>query len=412
MATTTRTRRRLAGEDFATAPLPRAPWVEELTTDVARELQLDDFAELAAEPAAQGAVIDVAVIGCGVAGLSAALAAARHGARVLALEAAERIGCGATGRNAGILSAGINMGLAEVDPGDPNAAMWPATTEVLLELVAEAQEAGALLSASLTGSLSLAERTTAARQLEREARVRVANGLRAEVWAPAHVAEATSGRLNTSRLVAALWLPDEGRINSLTLLAHLAHQARAAGVALAGSARVQSWETGRGRAGDVWRFQLAAGGTISARALVLALGPTHEPTARISAAAFTLDLPETFPLFWDSSPYTYCDFRPAKGRLVSSGGRYGRPGAVLRDPIYYRRLTEAARHWLPELACAQPTHAWSVDLAVAHDMVPHLRDLGAPLPGVAIEGLGALGILPGIVLGRRAGDELARRSSR
>ncbi len=95
--------------------------------------------------------------------------------------------------------------------------MWPATTRELLALVDEASKPGAILSASLTGALSLAESPTAARGLAREARARVALGLRAEIWTPAQVAEATDGRLNVKGVEAALWLPDEGRIQPLTL---------------------------------------------------------------------------------------------------------------------------------------------------------------------------------------------------
>ena len=112
--------------------------------------------------------------------------------------------------------------------------MWPATTRELLTLVDEASKPDAVLSASLTGALSLAESPTAARGLAREARARVALGLRAEMWAPSQVAETTYGRLNVKGVAAALWLPDEGRIQPLTLLAHLARRARSAGVHCSG----------------------------------------------------------------------------------------------------------------------------------------------------------------------------------
>jgi hypothetical protein len=39
-------------------------------------------------------------------------------------------------------------------------------------------------------------------------------------------------------------------------------------------------------------------------------------------------------------------------------------------------------------------------------MIPKLRVLGNVAPGVAIERLGALGVLPGIVLGRKAGGSI------
>jgi glycine/D-amino acid oxidase-like deaminating enzyme len=142
---------------------------------------------------------------------------------------------------------------------------------------------------------------------------------------------------------------------------------------------------------------------------VEATGPTTAPNARIYAMAFPAALPDDFPLFWDAAPYTYCDFRPGNGRLGISGGRYGRAGARERDAQYHARLAAAARRWLPELAAVTPSHAWAVDLAVEPDMAPQARDLASRAPGMAVEGLGALGVLPGMLLGRRAGAEIARR---
>src|SRR5215831_15483649 len=158
------------------SPVAHAPWAEEMSAEARAELDLPGVEAL---PASE---VDVAVIGAGVAGLSAALAAAQASASVVVLEAGQTIGQGATGRNAGILSAGINMGLADAPPGEDGAEMWPATTRELLALVDEASKPNAILSASLTGALSLAESPTAARGLAREARARVALGLRAETW--------------------------------------------------------------------------------------------------------------------------------------------------------------------------------------------------------------------------------------
>ncbi len=389
----------------ASAPTRNAaPWLDGLSERVLRQLQLDTVESLTAREA------DVVVIGAGVAGLNAALAAREAGADVLVLEAAPTIGHGATGRNAGILSAGVNMPLADLPKESPLRAMWPATTRLLLEIVAEASKPDALIAASRTGSLSLAERPSAARHLAREAKARTEAGLRAEMWTPAQVADATAGRLNTQSLVGALWLPDEGRLHPLTLLAHHARAARAAGIRLIGGARVEAREEVTGRGGTHgWRLRLADGTTITARGLVLATGPTATPTARIYALAFPAALPDDFPLFWDSAPYTYCDFRPGDGRLGVSGGRYGRAGLSRRDAHYHQQLADAARHWLPELADVPPSHAWAVDLAVSADMVPHLIEIGERAPGQSIEGLGALGVLPGSVLGREAGEAVARR---
>jgi glycine/D-amino acid oxidase-like deaminating enzyme len=369
-----------------------------------RELMLDAVEMLSTE------VADVAVIGGGVTGLSAASTASAAGARVVVLEAANRLGAGATGRNAGILSAGINMGLTDMPPDAPEAELWTATTQALLALVAEADAPGSLLVASLTGALSLAERPSAARRLRREARARQAAGLRAEIWLPAQVAEATGERLDARSVVNALWLPDEGRIDPLSLLAQRARQARQHGALLMGRARVEGYEAVRTRGGaHHWRIRLTGGRTLMARGLILAVGPTVAPTARIYALAFPIDLPDTFPLFWDAAPYIYSDHRPGSGRLVVSGGRYGRAGSTGRDAHYHAQLAGATRRWLPELVDQAPSHAWAVDLDVSADLMPRMRDLVAAAPGVAIEGLGALGVLPGTVLGRRAGESIARR---
>ena len=380
------------------------PWWQDLTPEVRAELVLLDIKNVPAQ------TIDVVVIGGGVAGLSAALSASRAGARVLLLEREEALGYGATGQNAGILSAGINMHLTDLEPEGPEAAFWPTTTQLLLSLVEEAAQPGALLKAQVTGALSLAESRHAAQKLAREARARVAAGLRAEMWTAAQVAEVTAGRLETRTVVEALWLPDEGRLQPLTLLAHLARQARVAGVVLAGQALVGAYRVIRGCATNHhWQLVLANGSVIGTRGLIRAVGPTVAANARIYALAFAANLPETFPLFWDAAPFTYADFRPGNGRLTVSGGRYGKAGVIRHDASYHKRLADAARHWLPELAEQKPLYSWAVDLAVTADMVPTLRDISDAAPGYAIEGLGALGVLPGMALGQRAGKEILAR---
>jgi hypothetical protein len=181
-------------------------------------------------------------------------------------------------------------------------------------------------------------------------------------------------------------------------------------VRFAGQANVASYEEVVGAVhGSHWRIVLTDGTIIKAKGLISAVGPTATPTARIFALAFAADLPDNFPLFWDASPYTYADFRPGNGRLTVSGGRYGRAGTTRRDAHYYKRLAEAARRWLPELADQEPLFQWAVDLDVAAGMIPKLRTLGEIAPGVAIEGLGALGVLPGIVLGRKAGVSIVQQ---
>ncbi len=379
------------------------PWWNGLNPAAYAELVLPDIDALSSQR------VDIVVVGAGVTGLSAALSARKAGASVLLLEREDVLGYGATGRNAGILSAGVNMGIADLPAASPGVAFWSETTQVLLSLIQEAAKPESILLAHLTGAISLAESQYAARKLAREARVRLATGLHAELWSPAQVAEATESRLNAQSLVKALWLPDEGRIHPLTLLAHLARQARTLGIHLAGQAHVVAYKEVTTRHSHSWELTLANGQHIATSGLIKAVGPTVQPNARIYALSFDIELPDTFPLFWDASPYTYADFRPGNGRLAVSGGRYGRAGITRNDAAYYNRLADAAHRWLPELAGQEPMFKWAVDLNVTANMIPEIHKLGDVAPGVAIEGLGALGVLPGIVLGRRAGELIARK---
>ena len=376
------------------------PWWSGLAPTAIAQLGIPPLATLPLH------AVDVVVIGGGVAGLSAALSARAAGAQVLVLEREPILGYGATGRNAGILSAGINMGFADLSADSPGAAFWPETTRILLSLVEEGKEPDSILYARLTGAISLAESSRAARHLAREARARVAAGLQAEEWTPSQVAARTQNRLNVSSVVNALWLPDEGRIHPLTLLAHLARKARNVGILIAGQAYATAYKATVEHGRAIWHISLANGMHLTTRGLIVAVGPTAKPNARLFALAFAADLPETFPLFWDASPYTYADFRPGNGRLNVSGGRYGRAGAWRHDANYYQRLANAARRWLPELANQEPLYTWAVDIDVSSDMIPELRPIADNAPGVSIEGLGALGVLPGMALGNRAGQSI------
>src|SRR3984893_14320613 len=117
------------------------PWWQDIDPAIYAELQLASLQETALSP------VDVVVIGGGVAGLSAALAIKERDAtlRVLVLEQTEMLGYGATGRNAGIFTPGINMAMSEIDPGSPALDFYPATTALFHELIEEGQRDGTIL---------------------------------------------------------------------------------------------------------------------------------------------------------------------------------------------------------------------------------------------------------------------------
>ncbi len=389
---------------------PPVPWWQDLDPIVYAALQLPLLSEAMLSP------VDVVIIGGGVAGLSVALAIKERDAsmRVMVLEQAEMLGYGATGQNAGIFTPGINMAMSEIDPGSPALDFYPATTALFHELLEEGRKEDTLLSVRKTGAINMATSGRAAQKLERETRLRAQAGLRAALWTPAQVDEATRGRLDTKPVVSAMWLPDEGRIQPLTLLAYLARRAREAyQIQIVGKARVITYEARKnsGRTSR-WHITLADGFTLQAGALVSCVGPTVEANARIYALAFKADFPEDFPLFWDASPYTYADYRPGNGRLGVSGGRYGKAGVTKNDSAFYRRLADATRRWLPELRGTNPTHRWAVDLYVAAELIPAMHTLEGDAPGISIEGLGAHGVLPSMVLARQSADYLVGQLAR
>ncbi len=351
-----------AQKQFKSLPIQQLiPWWDALDASILANLKLPPVGEESLQ------FVDVAIIGGGVAGLSAALSVKKRAAsaKVVVLEKEEMLGYGATGRNAGILTPGINMGMAELPPGSQAASFYPETTSIFHTLIEEATTPGTILSTTQTGAFNLAVSMNAARKLEREAHTRVSAGLCAEIWTPSQVAEATYGRLNVQSVVRALWLPDEGRIQPLSLLAYLAKQARnGRAVRIVGKAKIIRY---------------------------------HVIDEKVKRHCWELTLAD------------YADYRPGNGRLGVSGGRYGKAGVTKKDATYYRHLADATRYWLPELASKEPIFTWAVDLTVTADMIPELRVVSDKAPGVAIEGLGAHGVLPGMVLAQQADEYIVSR---
>ena len=379
---------------------------------------------------------DVIVVGAGVAGLSATLEAAKLGLSALCLEAEDLIGLGATGRNAGILCAGINMPIAQAPQDNDAGRLWRQTAITLKEMQAISAQPDALIKVTQRGGLGLATSKTAVHRLKQEAKARTEAGLNAHMLSPKEVKKMSGGRLNLKDVQAAICYPDEGSIHPLTLLAQLAQDARSAGANFLGGTRVSKVQeinrsisasqfigksTGRntgkssGKSSATkqswhWQLTLEDGKILTTPFLIKAVGPTAAPSARIYALSFKIDLPSDFPLFWDAAPYVYYDFRAGDGRLTASGGRYAKVGGGA-DDRYHSNMAAAAKRWMPALAKLQPSHKWAVDIEVAHDLVPHLTPLGNHGRGFAIDGLGALGVLPGIVLGRQAAQRLAKQTT-
>ncbi len=370
----------------------QAPWRDTCADVVLSHLQLPSIAKMPDKLS-----YDIVIIGGGIAGLSAAQEASRLGHSVVVLEAQSGLAMGASGRNAGILCAGINMPITYTPKGSAAERLWQQTHEELLAVLAEASQSSTLLDVRRIGAMCLATSKTAAKRLARETKARLAAGMSAEVIGADDVDQLASGFLDVKDVHAAMLLPDEGAVHPLTLLATVANGARRHGAQIYGDARVEKVEKSAGG----YCLQTANGKTINCRSVISAVGPIENATGRIFALAFDVEIPENCPVWWDANPYIYYDYRPGNGCLTVSGGRYGAPGTDALDATYHKNMAAATRRWVPSLKKI-PKYCWAVDLHVAADLLPEITAQGENW--LCIQGLGALGVLPGMVLGKQAAN--------
>jgi len=130
------------------------------------------------------AQVDVAIVGGGFTGLSAALALARRGARVAVLEAGDRVAAEASGRNGGHVNNGLAVDYAEVAArvGVAQARDWYRAYDDAVDTVARVVRDEAIDCDFLRhGKLKLATRSNQMEALQRSAQRLVADGVDPEV---------------------------------------------------------------------------------------------------------------------------------------------------------------------------------------------------------------------------------------
>lgn len=114
--------------------------------------------------------VDVAIVGGGFSGLSAALALAKRGATVAVLEAGARVASEASGRNGGHVNNGLAVDYAEAAArhGRERAAAWYRAYDDAVDTVAQlVQQEGIACDFSRTGKLKLATRPAQLEALRR-----------------------------------------------------------------------------------------------------------------------------------------------------------------------------------------------------------------------------------------------------
>jgi gamma-glutamylputrescine oxidase len=369
---------------------------------------------------------DIAILGGGCTGLSAALHAAKAGLKVVLLEGG-RIGWGASGRNGGQIIPGLRQGAAQLE-----ARLGPAGAKALLSLAFEARDLVVELIGEYamncdlrtTGHLHAAVRPGDFARMAADALVQarmfperplevLPSDPRGPLASPSRDRMAT---LAGPSYAGGVFDPAGGHFHPLNYALGLAQAAAGAGAAL----HEESLVTGIERTGDGARL-ITAAGSVEARtalicgdALLAGLLPAAEhrimPVASYIAVTEPLDFAdELIPsnaAVSDSRFVVNYYRRTADDRLLFGGGeRYSRrPPADIA--AFVRPHIEAT---FPRLKGVALTHAWGGLVSVTMSRLPHFARDGNLLIAHGYSGMGAvLSTLAGKLLVEAAMGETSR----
>ena len=364
--------------------------------------------------------VDVAVIGGGITGLSAALALARRGIGVAVLEE-HSIGWGASSRNGGMVLTGlkIDAGTLIARYGRELARELFKASVDSVDLVDELVRSEHIdCQFNRGGHLSLASKPAHYAGFEREAEL-----LAREFNHPTRLVprSALRSEIGSDLYHGGLLDAASGGVNPAQYVAGLARAARSAGATLHGNARVQRVE----RQGARWRVSTARGVLDAGEILVATSGYTDSVTPSLrrrllpigSYVIATEPLPEglahelspTERMMYDSRHFLHY-FRLTADRRLLIGGR------ARFVPETERSVRESAvelRHGMlaiyPQLKNTRVEYAWGGTLDFAFDTMPHSGQIDGYHYAVGYAGHGValatyMGTAAGAAIGSGAPD--------
>lgn len=355
--------------------------------------------------------VDLAIIGGGYTGLSAALAAAEQGAEVTLLEA-ETVGHGGSGRNVGLVNAGlwlppeaVNARLGSAAGERLNAALAAAPDMVFGLIERHAMECAPVRA----GTLHLAHARKGLKDLENRAAQLAARG------APVRLLDAaeTARRTGSDRFHGALHDPRAGTIQPLGYARGLARAARDAGARLHEQSPVVAVQ----QVGGQWILR-TSGGKLRARYLIVATNAYHQPIDQTPVPKVPIvqyfqiateplgdnlagDILMNGEGCWDTGLIMTSLRRDRAGRLIL-GGMGG--GGRIHEDWARRKLAQL----YPRLRGAGIAHAWSGRIAMTGDHLPRVHRFG--INAFAIYGYSGRGIGPGTVFGRAVAQALIEQN--
>lgn len=356
-------------------------------------------------PLLGAATADVAVIGAGYTGCSAALHLAQAGARVVVLERAE-VGFGAAGRNVGLANAGL-----WVMPQDIITALGEDHGNRILNLLGNGPaEVWDIITAhdiaceaTHNGTLHLAVGKAGLKELEERCAQWQARGAPVSLLDKAE----TERRVGTRAYEGALLDLRAGTVQPLAYVRGLARAAMAAGAAIHTASPVERVEV----AGKGWRLSTPQGHVDADWVIVatdayttqpfaeLRLEQVHLPyfnfaTAPLSAEQRARILPGLEGC-WDTKEVLNSFRMDAAGRLVfGSVGALRGPGAAIHRNYSRRALARL----FPDLKGIAFESEWYGMIGMTSDNIPRFHRLGHRV--ICFAGYNGRGIGTGTVFGR------------
>jgi len=362
---------------------------------------------------------DVAVIGGGLAGLSAALDLAERGFSVTLLEARE-LGWGASGRNGGQAIHGLacDQDTIERQLGlDEARRVWDMSIEAL-DLLRERMRRHAIDCDWRDGYLGLATSARKGRELHAWAeRLASFYGYALQSVTPAEL----PGWIASRRFHSGVFDPRSGHLHPLKYTLGLAHAAAAAGVTLHEQSPVQSLQPGptvrlRTPQGELAARHVLLASNVYLQGIAPQLQSRIMPVGTYIACTETLD--ETLAGSLIPSRAAVCDtnfvldyFRTTADQRLLYGGR------VSYSTVTPMNLAESMRRRMlrtfPQLAAARVEYAWGGFVDITMNRAPDFGRLPAAggyaanvyyLQGFSGHGLALTGLAGRLVAEAIAGD--------
>lgn len=355
--------------------------------------------DLTTQPLDGGVTADVAIVGGGITGVSAALHLAERGYDVALLEA-EDIGWGASGRNGGQALPGFGasqMKIKSLVGERASGRLWSMSVEAVDLLYAQIARFG-IPCDPVRGYLHAAIKPRHVRELE------ATQAEMAALGAPVGrllTGEELRARLNSPRYLAALEDPLAGHIHPLNYTLGLAKAAQAAGAKLYTGTRVTRVEQGgtirlhtsRGMVSA--RFLLVAGGAYLGGLMAPIAGYIMPAGTYIIATEPRDDVAELIPNNEAVADLNFVlnYFRRSADNRMLFGGRVSY--STVQPPSLPASMLRRAIAVFPQLRGARVEYVWGGNVDITVNRAPHFGRLAPNIlfthgfsgHGVALTGL-------------------------